>query len=211
MVWIPKGIKDLLKRTRLYQRYTEERVCRNWTLSGKPIPPPEAVKHRIIRAYAKKFKTPIFIETGTYRGETLQAVGHAFRRAYSIELSPELFRAARKRFANCSRISLLEGDSGEVLSQILSTIHEPCLFWLDAHYCFRGTAKGEQYTPIRKELSHIFAHPLVLRHVILIDDARDFTGEDDYPTLETLENVARSTGFRQFESRDDIIRIHALT
>lgn len=159
MVWIPKGIKDLLKRTRLYQRYTEERVCRNWTLSGKPIPPPEAVKHRIIRAYAKKFKTPIFIETGTYRGETLQAVGHAFRRAYSIELSPELFRAARKRFANCSRISLLEGDSGEVLSQILSTIHEPCLFWLDAHYCFRGTAKGEQYTPIRKELGHIFARP----------------------------------------------------
>jgi len=126
MVWIPKGIKDLLKRTWLYSRYTEERVYGKWTLSGKPMPPPEAVKHRIIRAYAKKFKTPIFIETGTYRGETIHAVGHVFRRAYSIELSPELFRAARRRFANCSHVTRLEGDRGEVLSQVLNTIDEPC-------------------------------------------------------------------------------------
>ncbi|MGA2819221.1 MAG: hypothetical protein ABSF61_00975 [Anaerolineales bacterium] len=43
--------------------------------------------------------------------------------------------------------------------------------------------------------------------MILSDDARDFTGEDDYSTL---ENLARSVGFRGFELRDDIIRIHAL-
>lgn len=65
----------------------------------------------------------------------------------------------------------------------------------------RVTAKGEPYTPVRKELSHFFGHSLALRHGILIDDARDFTGEDDDPAL---ENLARSTGFRGFELRDDI-------
>lgn len=71
--WIPKGIKDLLKRTGRWHRHVEERVYPNWTLSGKPMPPHAAVKYRIIRAHAKKFKTPMFIETETYRGETLQA------------------------------------------------------------------------------------------------------------------------------------------
>jgi hypothetical protein len=61
------------------------------------------------------------------------------------------------------------------------------------------TAKGEQYTSVRKELSLFFGHPQALRHGILSDDARDFTGEDNDPAL---ENLARSAGFREFELRE---------
>jgi hypothetical protein len=43
----------------------------------------------------------------------------------------------------------------------------------------------------------------------LIDDAHDFTGDNDYPTLEDLNNyIISNRGEIVFEIKDDIIRIH---
>jgi len=107
-------------------------------------------------------------------------------------------------------ITLREGDSSEVLPQILSTIDEPCLFRRNGRYSRVLTVKGEHYAPVRKEIGRICADPLALCHGILIDNVRDFTGEDDYPTLQTVEDLARPAGFPESELRDHIIRIHAL-
>lgn len=63
-------------------------------------------------------------------------------------------------------------------------------------------------TPISNEISHILQHR-VPGHVILIDDARCFTGLDDYPTLDQLRETTTTKGTcDSFEVRDDIIRIH---
>ncbi len=183
-------------------------ACRDWVRAGRPFPPPHAVKEAAVREYARRFRLPVLVETGTYRGEMIAAVKDLFEEVYSIELSTELWRRARERFAHARRVSILQGDSGQVMRELLPRIRRPCLFWLDGHYSAGMTAKGDLETPIRAELDQIFGHPLAREHVILIDDARCFTGEGDYPTLGFVRELAAKAGLDRFEVEEDIIRIH---
>jgi len=202
--------KAALRRTPLrplYQLYRQQEPYRQWVRAGKPAPPPAVVKRRIIKRYARQFRLPVLVETGTFMGDTVEAMRKVFGRIYSIELSNDLFTQAQQRFVGAAHITILQGDSGEVLPGVLRQIQQPCLFWLDGHYSAGPTAKGALDTPIMQELSHIFRHPLAHRHVILIDDARLFVGKADYPTMEALRTTTQEAGFDTFEVEDDIIRI----
>lgn len=182
---------------------------RSWELSGHPVPPPNSFKQRIVREYGAKFSTQIFVETGTCRGSMIEATKRSFKKIYSIELDNALFESAVKRFEQYSHISLHIGDSGEVLPRILDQIDKPALFWLDAHYSGGITAKGKLETPIVQEINSILGHKIP-NHVILIDDARLFIGEQDYPTIAQMkELVSEKRPDFVFEIRDDIMRIHA--
>jgi hypothetical protein len=161
-----------------------------------------------VKEYGERYGPRIFIETGTYLGDMVWAVKDNFFRIYSIELSRELYERARKRFSKYNHISVLEGDSSEMLPEILDSVEERCLFWLDGHYSAGITARGERETPILEELKHILAHSIE-DHVILIDDARLFKGQGDYPTLEELREVISGRYPEHvLEDQDDIIRIH---
>ncbi len=201
-------MKESIKRLPVYPFFRDARILLRWNLAGRPVPPPHLVKQRAVRAYAEKFRLPVFVETGTYRGDMVEAVKRDFARVYSIELGVELHRLARERFAADPNVTILQGDSGEVLRGLLPGIDRPALFWLDGHFSEGDTARGALITPILSELDHILAHPLARRHVILVDDARLFNGEDDYPTLESLNAVLARAGFPACRVRDDIIRIH---
>jgi len=132
----------------------------------------------------------------------------SFSKIISFELDQTLAAQAQKRFANDNHIQVVQGDSGKLLPDYLATIYEPCLFWLDGHYSGGITAKGTLETPIKNELTAILSHP-VNGHVILIDDARCFTGENDYPTLDELKNfVAERKPNHKFSVEHDAIRIH---
>jgi hypothetical protein len=122
-------------------------------------------------------------------------------------LDTGLYNQAVRTFAEISHIHIHQGDSADVLPALLQEIDEPCLFWLDAHYSGPGTARGRVDTPITQELSAIFEYH-VKKHVILIDDARDFTGEDGYPALDELESfVCVRRPDLHFEVKNDIIRL----
>jgi hypothetical protein len=201
------ALKDLFKRTPAYPFIRDARILLRWTAAGRPVPPPHLVKQRAIRRFARRFRLPVFIETGTYRGDMVEAVRDGFDRVYSIELGAELHRRARERFAGDEQIVILQGDSGEILGDLLRKIDRPCLFWLDSHYSDADTARSGLITPVLRELEHIFRHELAGRHVILIDDARLFNGEDDYPSLGTVKALAEKAGFESIDVRDDMIRI----
>ncbi|MCX6786451.1 MAG: hypothetical protein NTU85_01350 [Candidatus Kaiserbacteria bacterium] len=175
---------------------------------GKPVvPPPYEVKRATIEAYAKKFSTDIFIETGTYMGETIDALKNTFKKLISIELGKELFEKATNKFKMYSHITILNGDSAHVLHSVLAPINETILFWLDGHYSGGITAKGDLNTPIVKELQLILNHK-IKNHVILIDDARCFIGENDYPTIgELFSFILKITDDFSFAVENDIIRI----
>ena len=147
-----------------------------------------------------------FIETGTSEGETVAALAPRFRRAISIELHPTLAALARHRFRRWENVEILEGDSEELLPELLASVDEPALFWLDGHATTFG-ARGPRVTPIRGELEAILAHP-VTGHVVLIDDARLFAAGGGYPSL---EEVRALVGSRRPEwgvtVADDVIRI----
>jgi len=181
---------------------------RAWEKQGRPSPPPHVVKEELIRDYAKKFHTNILIETGTYLGDMVHAMKKSFSRIISFELDQTLAAQAQNRFAKDDYIEIVQGDSGKLLGDLLATINEACLFWLDGHYSGGITAKGALETPIKNELIAILSHP-VDGHVILIDDARCFTGENDYPTLDELRNfVAERKPDYKFSVKHDCIRIH---
>lgn len=195
---------------RTIRQYRQRRRYEKWLAAGKPIPPPHLAKQLVIKDYAARFNPRILVETGTYLGHMLWAVQDLFAQIYSIELSEKLHAKSQARFAGKPHITLLHGDSAELLPALISRIAEPCLFWLDGHYSGGITAKGAVETPIEKELLAILGHP-VKGHVILIDDAHCFTGEHDYPTLEYLQRLVEAESPRRtFAVEDDIIRISAV-
>ena len=205
------SIKQAIKRTLpadVLKSRRDLEARRLWEKQGRPSPPPHIVKEELIRDYAKTFNTPILIETGTYLGDMVHAMKKSFSRIISFELDHNLAVQAQQRFAGDNHIQIIQGDSGKLLGDYLATINEPCLFWLDGHYSGGITAKGALETPIKNELTAILSHP-VDGHVILIDDARCFTGENDYPTLDELQNfVAQHKPNHKFSVEHDIIRIH---
>jgi hypothetical protein len=205
------SIKQAIKRTLpddVLKLRRDLEARRAWEKQGRPSPPPHIIKEELIRDYAKTFNTQILIETGTYLGDMVHAMRKTFSKIFSFELDQTLADQARERFANDNHIQIIQGDSGKLLGEHIANINEPCLFWLDGHYSGGITAKGALETPIKNELTAILSHP-VDGHVILIDDARCFTGENDYPTIDDLKSfVAARKPNHQFSVEHDVIRIH---
>ena len=190
------------------EQISQKRALQRWEKSGRQLPPPHIVKQRTVMEYAARFSVHTFIETGTYLGSMVNATKDTFARIISIELDPALYERARKRFSAFSHITILQGDSSQILGQILASIQEPCLFWLDAHHSGMLTARGSLESPIVQEMDHILNHPIV-GHVVLIDDARIFVGQGGYPTLTELQSmVASRRSDWIFQIKDDIIRAH---
>ena len=169
-------------------------------------PPPPLYKQLTVRDYARRYRTSVLVETGTHAGNMVDAQSRTFERIYSIELDPQLALRARRRFAERKHITILEGDSGDLLPKLLPEIPEKCLFWLDGHYSGEGTARGAQLTPIEQELSAIIGGRR-LGDVVLIDDARLFTGPAGYPALEDLLAWIQNKPGWTTEALDDIIRV----
>jgi len=181
----------------------------DWEKSDKMGPPPHLVKREIVKEYGRKFNLDTLVETGTYTGEMILAAKNYFKDIFSIELSDELCFETKKKFRGFSNVHIVCGDSAKVLPDILKSIKRPCLFWLDAHYSGGITKKGSVETPIVEELKAIFNH-YVEGSVILIDDARCFRGENDYPTLKWMRDYVLSRRpFLDFTVENDIIRIYS--
>ncbi len=185
----------------------EMRKYERWRVGARVGPPPPAHKEAVVRQMGIDFRIETLVETGTFEGRMVEAVERNYTRIYTIELDAMLAAEAAERFRDRLHVTVLEGDSGILLPLLLAQIHEPAVFWLDAHYSGGPTARGEQDTPIMQELKAIAGHQLRAQHVVLIDDAREFVG-GGYPTLGEMRDWARDNGFETFVVEDDIIRIY---
>jgi len=177
-----------------------------WEKKGRPAPPPHIVKQMTIKEYSQKYNTGILVETGTYLGEMVEAQLANFSRIISIELSKKFHKLAKQKFRKHAHVELLQGDSGIKLGEVVPSLSEPALFWLDGHYSGGKTARGEKDCPVPEELKIILKSDLP--HVILIDDARLFTGTQDYPDITSIKQIIKA-GNREYalETKDDIIRL----
>lgn len=137
-----------------------------------------------------KHPNKYFIETGTGSGDGVQrALKAGFEQIYSIELAPHLYDHSRQRFENESNVVILFGNSTEVLPKILDYIDAPVTFWLDGHYSWHNTARGDTNTPVLQELEIIKQHP-IKTHTILIDDVRQF-GTVEFDFIEVDDIIAK--------------------
>lgn len=217
MSYMGESLKHFFERTtpfgilsRIYRQNKLKKKYEKWEEEGAVGPMPNYGKQKVVLEYFKTYAPEVFIETGTYKGKMVYAVMPYIRPIYSIELDPIHSENARKRFGGYPDIKIIQGQSGEILPQLIKNINKPCLFWLDAHYSGGSTAKGDLETPIMQELECILHHSYAAKHVLLIDDARCFVGTNDYPTLEALrEFVWKRYPDWVFEVKNDIIRTHA--
>jgi hypothetical protein len=193
------GMLEDWRKTELYRRHIMKH--------GFLMPLPPFIKRAIILRYALDYHCKTLVETGTQYGDTPWLFRHRFDRIYTIEISPTLTAMARARFARLPQISVIEGDSGEKLREILPALESKTLFWLDGHYSAGATARGDKDCPIYAELLSI-ADLCPVPYVILIDDARCFGQDRDYPSLVDLEQFVTKNMPKQVMSvRNDIIHL----
>ena len=191
------------------ENYTvwREKQYNDWVENGKKFPIPHAVKQRFIDQLQKQTGYEFFLETGTYLGEMVEAQKLIFKKIISIELGQQLYLDAKKKFAKDKNVTLFQGDSGIVLREIIEIVKEPAIFWLDGHYSEGITAKGQKNCPIIEELEAIFSGKR-FKHILLIDDAACYTGEDDYPTIDEIkEYLSSKTSNYSLKEVDNVIVI----
>lgn len=215
---LPKPLKprpdmfESLKRTPVYFRWRSFRSARDdrralvaWKAGDQSGIPPHAAKQELIVGLARKHGLELMVETGTLHGDMVERMRRDFKQVYSIELSPHYAAQARRRFAKAANVTLVEGDSGEKIAEVLPRLTGPALFWLDAHFSGSNTARAAIDTPVVQELQSILADRT--DHVIVIDDAHLFGEAVDYPSVEQLRAMiaARSAAMAVSLSTNAII------
>lgn len=158
---------------------------------------------------AGSFETAI--ETGTYRGASAAVLARRFREVITIEGDADLAAAACIRFASNSQVRVLQGDARHLLPGIVEHLEAPALFWLDSHYCGRGTFGAEDQCPVLDEIRSVVQSPIP--HVLLIDDARFFLSPPprllDTSQWPSIDGICRAidggTARRHVVIHDDVI------
>jgi hypothetical protein len=138
----------------------------------------------------------IWIETGTYFGDTTRMLSKRAPKVVSIEPEPRLFDRAVAYFSTFPNVEIIRGTSEEVFPSLLPGLSGDINFWLDGHYSAGITFKGERDTPILAELTCITENRAHFGEIcVLIDDVRCFnpaiSAYADYPELDEIVNWAR--------------------
>jgi hypothetical protein len=167
----------------------------------------EQEKRDYLKYWQKMTGYRVFVETGTCEGRTTRQMASIFAQCFTVELDPTLYGRAIERLSDVTNVTTFLGDSAVLLPSILEKVHEPAIFYLDAHASGGDTARPVKDTVIEQELAMVFSHALK-NHVILIDDARAFCGVFGYPSIRQLERFVKRNSDYYIHIREDIIVIH---
>jgi len=148
---------------------------------------PNPLKQRFLRSCLPPNRPRIFVETGTFKGDTVEKMRHLCDRVISIELDRALYEAAKLRFSPYPNVEIIFGDCTQKIPELLTGLEAPTLFWLDGHWSGKGTSKGTEEEPIIAVLSALAQRPGP--YTVVIDDARTFDGKSGYPYLHQVLQV----------------------
>src|SRR5271157_509857 len=127
--------------------------------------------------FFKKYRgsSTLFIETGSYIGDGINgAILADFNKIISIELSEQHYKHCQERFKNNDNVSIMLGDSNEVLPRVLAdnTQHRNIFIWLDAHYSGGETVGEDLIHTLSNELKIIDSY--LAKHsaniILAVDD-----------------------------------------
>jgi len=149
-------------------------------------------KLRQIKALAKKTNSSVFIEAGTFVGNTAMRCSRAFEKVITIELDAGLYRLASAYLAKRSNVLCLEGDALKILPSVLNTADvRNCLVFLDGHFSGGVTAHGDLTEPACEEIAVLATYKDKINAVI-VDDFRCFGRDKGWPRrsllLKTVED-----------------------
>lgn len=115
---------------------------------------------------------PVFIETGTLRGDTIFAMEPWFEELHTIELGQDLWANVKARYRG-DKIRFHLGDSTAVLRELLPAIPRRAIFFLDGHWSCGVTARGAKDVPLMDEIA-VIARSFLPEALLVIDDFRLF-------------------------------------
>lgn len=117
----------------------------SWKKRNYCMHSPQFIKEGCI--FQHNIKDSIWVESGTYLGNTTRFLGSFAKHVYSIEPQMNLFEYATWRFNSKKNISILHGLSENILPNLIKNISGDICFWLDGHYSEGITFKGPLSAP----------------------------------------------------------------
>lgn len=136
---------------------------------------------QLVASLKKVLPLSVFFETGTFKGDTVDAMLPYFDRLITAELSEPLWKEVVDRFAGEKKVELYLGNSPDVIAKFRSELADSSvLYWLDAHWCVADDTSGElSQCPLLEEIRAI--EQLNETSLIIIDDARLFLASPPEP------------------------------
>jgi hypothetical protein len=129
-----------------------------------------SLDEKLLAFLTRQLSSEVFVETGTFKGETLRMASKYFKECHSVEMSPQLFADVQKAFEREKGVHLFNGPSPDFFRKYKFP-EKAVVYWLDAHWCGADHTAGEEsQSPILEELELLA--PLGDKSVVLIDDAR---------------------------------------
>jgi hypothetical protein len=131
---------------------------------------------KIISFFPKFKNAKIFIETGTYKGETIIALSKYFKKLYTVEFKKEFYDTLIKA-SHPKNIKFYNNKSTAFLKNILPNLieyfdEENIIFFLDAHWAGIDTGFSGKDCPLLDELTII--NKFCNKALIIIDDYNKF-------------------------------------
>jgi hypothetical protein len=154
----------------------------------------------LVTSLKKVLPLPIFVETGTFKGDTVNAMLPYFDRFITAELSEPLWKEVAERFAGEEKVEPYLGNSPDVIAKFSPALNDSSvLYWLDAHWCVADDTSGEKsQCPLLEEIHAI--GQLNDQSVILIDDARLFLAAppapheiSQWPSIDSIITALKQT------------------
>lgn len=163
----------------------------DWLLGAYLRGPSAAAKHRHLLELFHSREHRVFIEAGTYRGDTVAFFVPYADSIVSIELQRGLYAAAVRRFANEPKVSIVYGDALTEIPRVVGTTPTPPLVFLDGHFSGEGTATGEEMEPAMAMLAALGSVAMP-GATLVIDDLRMFgSGLLGFPQLDEITTAVR--------------------
>jgi len=173
-------------------------------------PFPHFIKKKVLQKYSSK--NTIWVETGTYKGQTAEFLSKISKFIFTIEPSEKYFKYSTAILSKITNLEIINGTSEECLDKILSQIDGDSVvsFWLDGHWSGGDTFKGNKDTPIKNELETISRYLKKFSKVtVLVDDFRlfdkNYEKNEIYPGKELLINWANKNNLDWKISKDIFI------
>ncbi len=183
--------------------FNNRKSIKNWRSRNFSPPSPDVIKHQVL--VSNNLNESLWIETGTYYGETTKLLSKISKKTISIEADNNLYETSKKKLKDLKNVEILNGKSEDLLNKVISEnldFKNICIY-LDAHLCqdhLRNTktfGSETTATPILNELEVVSKYIINFEKiVVLIDDIRLFQGSfQNYPNKNALVDWCKENNF----------------
>jgi hypothetical protein len=153
---------------------------------------PSITKELLLKLKDQYKNYSTFLETGTYKGETIFAMEPYFDNLITVEINENLFNSVSNSASNSAsnklnKIKFINADSIDIFQHIFKIINDKIIFFLDAHYSAIESSYGTKPVALLDELELI--NKLYKNDgIIIIGDVRLFgknMGDENWTDIST--------------------------